>query len=103
MKTIHKFIINPDIDKLTIDAPIVRFLDAQIQRANICIWAEVDTDLADRHFVIVPIGTGWDLDQVPKYEYMTYLKTVQQYDGSLVWHLHYVELKEAYDEIMRQI
>ena len=103
MKTIHKFIINPDTEQFAINAPVIRFLDAQVQRANICVWAEVDTSLPDRHFAICPIGTGWDLDQLGKYNYMTYFKTVQQFDGALVWHLYYLELTEPFDDIMRQI
>jgi hypothetical protein len=34
---------------------------------------------------------------------MTYLDTVQQYGGDLVWHIYYLELKEPYDKIMRKV
>lgn len=103
MRSIYKYKITPETDKLGIDGPIVRLLSAQVQRSQICIWAEVDTSLPDRHFAIAPIGTGWDLDQLVHFDKMTYLDTVQQYGGDLVWHIYYLELKEPYDKIMRKV
>lgn len=99
MKTIYKYTIDVDQGKLAIDAPVVRFLSAQVQRSNICIWAEIDTSKPIRHFGIVPIGTGWDLDNFTHFDKAVYIDTVQQYGGELVWHLYYLELTEPFGAI----
>lgn len=99
MKSIHKYTIT--MDGVSIDAPVVKFLDVQMQYGLPRIWAEIDTSLPDRHFFIVPIGTGWDLDELAHFDMMTYLGTVQESSGALVWHLYYCELKESYEKLTK--
>ena len=100
MKSIYKYTISPFNDKLEINAPIVRFLSAQVQHGSIRIWAEVDTNAPDRHFLFLPIGTGWDLDKIKHFERATYFDTVQEFGGDLVWHLYFLELTEPASKII---
>lgn len=102
MRSIYKYKIATDTEKLSLDAPVVRFLSAQVQRSQICIWAEIDTERPDRHFMFAPIGTGWNLSDFPHFDKMTYLDTVQQYGGDLVWHLYYLELIESANTLKGQ-
>ena len=102
MRSIYKYKIAIDTEKLSLDAPVVRFLSAQVQRSQICIWAEIDTEKPDRHFMFAPIGTGWDLSEFPHFDKMAYLDTVQQYGGDLVWHLYYLELIEPLNKLKGQ-
>ena len=102
MRSIYKYKISPERDQLAIDAPVVRFLSAQVQRGEICIWAEVDTDMPDRHFGFIPIGTGWNLSDFQHFDKAVYLDTVQTYGGDLVWHLYYLELKEPFGKLRTQ-
>lgn len=100
MKSIYKYTIEPYKEKLEINGPIVRFLSVQMQRGKICVWAEVDTSLPERHFGFLPIGTGWNLDEFGKFEYMKYLGTVQECGGDLIWHMYYIELKDDWRNIV---
>lgn len=97
MKSIHKYTIS--LEGSAIDAPVVKFLDVQMQYGLPRVWAEVDTSLPERHFLIIPIGTGWDLDEMIHFDIMTYMGTVQESSGTLVWHLYCCELKEPYEKI----
>lgn len=99
MRSIYKYVISPEKEELAIDAPIIRFLSAQVQYGKICIWAEVDTDMPDRHFGFLPIGTGWNLSDFQHFDKAVYLDTVQTYGGDLVWHLYYLELKEPFGKL----
>lgn len=99
MRTIYKYTISPERDQLEINAPVIRFLSAQAQRGEIRIWAEVDTDMPDRYFGFIPIGTGWNLSEFQHFDKATYLDTVQVYGGDLVWHLYYLELKEPFGKL----
>lgn len=100
MRSIHKYTIT--MDGVSIDAPVVKFLDVQMQYGLPRIWAEVDTGLPDRHFFVVPIGTGWDLDKLDNFDMMTYMGTVQESSGTLVWHLYYCELKKSYKQLVHE-
>ena len=93
MRTIYKYKMEPGAACLRIEAPIVKLLSVQCQRSVICVWAEVDTNLPNRKFIITPIGTGWDLDMVELPKDAVYWDTVQQFGGDLVWHIYYTEIK----------
>ena len=90
MRSIYKYTISPNNPYL--EAPIERILTAQCQDDKICIWAEVNTEKLNRYFYICALGTGWPLDNMKHFDKMTYLSTVQQFDGQLVWHIYYLEL-----------
>ena len=98
MKSIFKYKIDINSEKFGVSGPITKFLSVQVQRSQVCIWAEIDTDIPDRHFAVFPIGTGWDTGLIPIFQKATFLDTVQLYGGDLVWHIYYVELTEPYDK-----
>lgn len=93
MKSIYKYIIDINGHRFGVNGPITKLLSVQVQRSQVYVWAEVDTDMPNRYFGIFPIGTGWDLDKITHFDEMTYLGTVQLY-GDLVWHMYYAELTE---------
>ena len=50
------------------------------------VWAEVDTDFDLQEVKIEVIGTGWDIDDTLRRDYIS---TVQMRNG-LVWHIYRV-------------
>lgn len=99
MRSIYKYTISLEREQLAIDGPIIRFLSAQVQKGEIRVWAEVDTNMPERHFGFIPIGTGWNLTTFPHFDKAVYLDTVQMYGGDIVWHLYYLELKEPFEKL----
>ncbi len=89
MLSVHKFPLRLADDQF-IDLPSgATILAVQDQRGRLCIWALVDTEeksTTPRRILIV--GTGMP---VPDVLCRTYLGTVQQEEGSLVWHLFEVD------------
>lgn len=99
MKSIYKYKIDIDYWKFRVSGPITKLLSVQTQKSQICVWAEVDTEASVRHFDIIPIGTGWDIGKIKRFDEMTFLGTVQLDGGDLVWHIYYVELTEPLGEV----
>lgn len=93
MKSIYKYKIDINRGQFRISGPITKLLTVQVQRSQICVWAEIDTDKPDRHFNVFPVGTGWETDKLAYFDKMTYLGTVQLYGGDLVWHMYYIEVQ----------
>lgn len=96
MRSIYKYEITEQA--MPLDAPITKFLSVQVQHDKICIWAEVDTEMEDRHFLFTIIGTGWELDKINNFDKTTYLGTVQYLGGDYIWHIYYLELKVPYEK-----
>lgn len=98
MKSIYKYVVDTAENGI-IKGPITKLLTAQIQRGNLVVWAEVDTEKEDRKFQIIPIGTGWNLDapsdKTCVLDSHTYLSTVQYASGSLVFHVYAAEILPA--------
>lgn len=98
MKSIYKYVVDTAENGI-IKGPITKLLTAQIQRGNLVVWAEVDTDNEDRKFHIIPIGTGWNLDapsdKTCVLDSHNYLSTVQYAGGSLVFHVYAAEILPA--------
>ena len=78
MIVIHKYSAGQPIE-----APIRRFLDAQIQNDTIVIWAEIDTQKPNRKFDILAVWTGTHIE-----DDWIYIGTVQ---SLLVYHIYAVE------------
>jgi hypothetical protein len=97
MRSIYKYEITGQC--MPLSAPITNFLSVQVQNDKICVWAEVDTEMEDRHFMMTIIGTGWELDKINHFDKTTYLGTVQYSRGDQVWHIYYLELKVPYKKI----
>ena len=98
MKSIYKYVVDTAENGI-IKGPITKLLTAQVQHGVLVVWAEVDTDKADRKFQIIPIGTGWNLDapsdKTCVLDSHTYLSTVQYAGGSLVFHVYAAEILPA--------
>ena len=86
MKTIFKYVLDPD--HLTVSMPIcAQVLAAQVQKDQICLWAEVD-DSADKELVeFEAFGTGHNIPENPVRHY---IDTVQMHGGNLVFHIYQV-------------
>jgi hypothetical protein len=88
MRTIWKFVVpRPDNDNCSrIAMPRQAHIRAvQMQNAEMCIWAEVE-DLQEKEYRYFYIfGTG---HQMPNEPGLTYIGTVQIYDGKLVFHVY---------------
>lgn len=96
MRSIYKYEITEQ--GMPISAPITNFLSVQTQHDKICVWAEVDTEMEDRHFLFTIIGTGWELDKINNFDKAMYLGTVQYLDGEYIWHIYCLELKVPYEK-----
>ncbi len=64
-----------------------KILTVQTQHNVICLWAEVEPDGVPEQRTFAVIGTG-HADIPPANR--DYIGTVQQFDGSLVWHVYEV-------------
>lgn len=86
MRVTHKTTLGLGIDTKRLPVSS-RILSVQDQDDKITLWYEFDTkdkdDLVPRHFVIA--GTGHPL---PDTHALTYIGTVQQASGRLVWHVY---------------
>lgn len=84
-KRIYKY---PVPGKIT--APVWRWLQPRMQYGVPVVWAELD-DEADVHdWIIVYVGTGWEIDENDElYKVMEeghYCGTVE--DGAYIWHVY---------------
>jgi hypothetical protein len=62
MKTIYKYVVPSRAENLTIEMKEeAKILCVQMQKDDICIWAEIDTEAHswDRHFRIIVTGEGF--------------------------------------------
>jgi len=62
-----------------------KILCAKTINNAIYLWAIVDPDAQIETRVIHVIGTGWDMTL--KHERLSYINTVEQCGGSLIWHI----------------
>lgn len=96
MRSIFKYTINLTGSDNIINAPITKFLSAGEQYGNMVVWAEVDTSLPNRQFVLFPIGTGWSLDATKEFEcpldICDFIGTVMLCNGELVFHIYVAEI-----------
>ena len=88
MKTIYKYRLKVT-DEQNIEAPAqALWLSVGNQQDQLVAWALVDTEkvLAHHHFLI--FGTGNPADPLANSHLrLHHLGTVQQFGGSLVWHV----------------
>lgn len=81
MKTIYKYPLN----NIYIKGPIIKFLSVQSQRGLPCLWAEIDTDLPNKNYLVSITGTGLN---IPKNG--IYIGTIQTED--YVFHYYLIEV-----------
>lgn len=73
-------------DEQSIQAPMAaRPLAVQWQHGKLCLWMLVDVDTPAVDWTVTILGTGHTVDDTLDGE--TYVGTVQQADGALVWHV----------------
>lgn len=81
MRKIYKYVLTIT-DEQTLRLPQgANFLTAQMQREQLCIWVEVDTDRPLEPCTFLIHGTGNPIGAERK----RYIATVQ--DGPMVWHV----------------
>jgi hypothetical protein len=80
MKTIYKYTVRRSCNKIAIPKG-ASILSVNMQGADCCMWALVDSnaETEEREFEIV--GTGWQL-----YDNLSYVGTCFANDG-FVWHI----------------
>ena len=97
MRSIYKFDILKAANNI-IEGPIVKLLSVQVQHGSIMLWAEIDTDLPNSKWSILPIGTGWPLDPPAGKQCVLdthkFFDTIQIPDSSLVFHIYYAKIAE---------
>jgi len=88
MRTIYKYPLPLPVigDEIIIEAPIRRILLVNVQRNQLYLWAEVDTDrpALRHHFRIV--GTGHELT----FPTDCPIGSVLSDEGKFVWHVFYL-------------
>ena len=82
MRQIWKWILKDE--ETVIQAPVERFLTAQLQHGEIAVWGLVETRKPDVEWLLYVVGTGQPLLDSMRGEY---LGTVQMLDGLLIGHV----------------
>ncbi len=85
MKTIYKYIL-PLVDQTThwIPGGGMRFLTAQYQGQDLCVWVEVNTAEAEKMVSFRIVGTGQPLGEAENY---IHINTVID-NNLMVWHVY---------------
>jgi hypothetical protein len=88
VKTVYKYPLRL-ADAQAVQLPKgARILTAQFQGEQLCLWAMVDTDQDEMQKREIRIhGTGHPISNV---DALRYIGTVQQFGGSLIWHVFLV-------------
>ena len=84
MRTIHKFILEPETKIETHSG--AKFLCLQMQNGQPCVWFEVDTNQPKLSFSVMFFGTGHEIPDNAK----EFLGTIQVNFG-LVFHAYILE------------
>lgn len=94
MRSIYKYPITAH--NTTFRGPVTKILKVDIQYEQPVLWAEVDTDKAEREFMVILVGTGWNLDRANGKKSLLddfdYINTIQFNNGSLVFHVYITEI-----------
>lgn len=85
MRTIFKYKLQL-AERQLIDMPEGAIMKSvEFQRSELCVWCEIPDDKAKKVARLIRIiGTGHPIDEA---ESLTFIGTVQQLGGSLVWHI----------------
>lgn len=87
MKSIFKYDFT---DAKTIKGPITRILQAGEQHNRAVVWAEIDTDMPECEYEIIPVPTGESISTIV--DDYTYLNTITFFNDNLVFHVYYRRL-----------
>ena len=80
-----------------VNAPVRRWLQPHLQDGRMMMWAELDEDLPEQSWAIVPVGTGWEMTGEDA-EFMrkgVYCGTV--IDDPHVWHIYACKMGKGDD------
>ena len=71
---------------------VKKWLQPHYQYGQLMVWAELDDNMPEEDWVIVPIGTGWELEgaEATVLDNGEYCGTVLEEDGPFVWHVYAV-------------
>lgn len=71
---------------------VKRWLQPHYQYGQLMVWAELDDSMPEENWVIVPIGTGWELEgaEATILDSGEYCGTVLEEDEPYVWHVYAV-------------
>lgn len=90
MKSIFKYDFT---DAKTIKGPITRILQAGEQHNRAVVWAEIDTDMPECEYEIIPVPTGESISTIV--DDYTYLNTITFFNGNIVFHIYYRLVKSG--------
>jgi hypothetical protein len=84
MQVVYKYLANIGEKTLLVLPLGAKILTVQKQKENICFWVlQYEGQAPTEVKTILKVGTGHTFDDVNYYQY---IGTVQEFDGSLVWH-----------------
>lgn len=87
MRTIFKYPIKVT-DQQTVRMPQgAKILCVQLQFGGPCLWAEIEDSRPSEDRLIAVVGTG---NPIPEAAELSYVGTVQQAAGHLIWHVYEV-------------
>ena len=71
-----------------------RPLTAQVQHGVPCVWWRVDPTREDVERTVHIVGTGHELPRADGW--LSYIGTVQEAGGALIWHVFYDDVEEPF-------
>jgi hypothetical protein len=74
-----------DVQRLLLPR-FAKILSVQFQGEDLCLWALVIPDQKSEDRIIRIIGTGHEINPSLQFN-LEFIGTVQQYSGSVVWHV----------------
>ena len=83
MRTVHKYVLTQVENEIETHAG-ARFLHVANQREQICVWAEVNTDLSRVTATLFVVGTGNPVPARAK----THLGSAVMADGDFIFHVY---------------
>lgn len=83
MKTIYKYILNPETVQSVIMPQDAKILSVQVQHGQICIWAVGKASGVNERRIFHVYGTGHELPD----DELSFIGTVQLHGGALVFHV----------------
>ena len=72
---------------------VKRWLQPNYQYGELMIWAELDDNVEEEEWTVVPVGTGWEIEgsDATILDEGVYCGTVLEDDGTFIWHIYAVK------------
>lgn len=71
---------------------VSKWLQPHWQYGKLVVWAELDDNVEEKEWILVPVGTGWEMEK--ELDNSTYCGTVLEEDGPYVWHIYALPFME---------